>query len=129
MSRFIAPGCAAGWMLARGTIDLDARVKVHIPNPRGGISNILSFSRSYDPDDNVGKIRVPASARRRKGFAILLTGVIGSGGSFRIAGVREAEKWAFSTGNHLGIFTDWPQADAYGVCLHNWMAKQARKGR
>jgi hypothetical protein len=80
-----------------GTIDLNNREIVH--NDDGSISTEYSFS-FYD--DNTGK-------------EVLIPRVVNG----QIVSDEEAERHYYETGEHLGMFDDWHDADEYAMMLHN----------
>ena len=80
-----------------GTIDLNNRQVVH--NDDGSISTEYSFS-FYD--DDTGK-------------EVLIPQVVNG----RIVSEEEAKRHYYETGEHLGMFDDWHDADEYAMMLHN----------
>lgn len=80
-----------------GTIDLNDRQVVH--NEDGSISTEYSFSFW---DDDAGK-------------EVLIPRVVNG----RIVSEQEAKNHYYKTGEHLGMFDDWHDADEYAMMLHN----------
>lgn len=80
-----------------GTIDINNRQVVH--NEDGSISTEYSFSFW---DDDVGK-------------EVLIPQVVNG----RIVSEQEAKDHYYETGEHLGMFDDWHDADEYSMMLHN----------
>jgi len=80
-----------------GTIDLNDRQVVH--NEDGSISTEYSFSFW---DNRIGK-------------EVLIPQVVNG----RIVSEQEAKNHYYETGEHLGMFDDWHDADEYSMMLHN----------
>lgn len=85
----------------RGNIDLHNRQPAY--NPDGSISTVESFSFW---DDNVGK-------------EVLLPSVLNG----KHVSQNEAIDEYYRTGQHLGMFDTWQEADAYAEMLHEEQAK------
>lgn len=122
MPAFVLPGRWPG-LLIRGNIDITARTKVAVPNPKGGTSSVLSASASYRPDEDTGRVRVPGDIRamlasKKLFINILFPCVVRKGGKWAIVSPAEGRNRALSSGRHLGVFDSVPHANAYANALH-----------
>ena len=112
MPRFVLPPPNPG-LLIRGTIDIDARLKVAVPVGGGKFASVRTVSWHLEP--NYPLIR---RLRRPQGAEILVPTVIARNGKWVVVSDRTALNHALSTGRHLGIFDTPAHATKYAIRLH-----------
>lgn len=135
MPRFVLSGGNVG-LLVRGTIDIDARLKVHVLR-NGKISSVRSISffrwtnasqHPGDPEAELGRIAIPASVKQRfEHVEVLCPTVILLGSKWAIVGDDAAIGHAVQSGAHLGVFDTASHATAYGNRLHLQQARGIKK--
>jgi hypothetical protein len=114
MTRFVLGGAAG--LLKRGTIDIDARLKVAVPVGGGKFASVRSVSGHLNPEQcrHFGLRNPP-----QNGAELLVPTVIPAGsGRWRVVSVDAAFSHAWSSGRHLGIFDTVAHANTYANRLH-----------
>lgn len=92
-------------LVEKGNIDLTQRATVHAPTP--GKPGFHSSVRSLSTD-----------ARDGSGNSALIPTVVRKNGKWQVVSDQEAIAHYHKTGQHLGIFKTWQQADRYSNQLH-----------
>lgn len=110
--RYRLPGTHPG-LVRGGNIDILARARLRVANPKGGYSSVYSTSFTLPKGTpNAGK-------------EVLIPQVVHQNGRWQIVSARKAYDYYRATGKNLGVFQNPAAANRYAGRLHR---QQARGG-